>query len=55
MENETPSGKKTSGFKLFILLVAGFVVLSFILQASGLKVMDVKEKDTMIKRPHKVD
>lgn len=54
MENAAPA-KKISGFKLFLLIVAAFIVLSFIMQASGLKVMDVKKTDTVIERPHKVD
>lgn len=51
MENEVTK-KKASGFKLFLLLVAGFILVSFLLQAAGMKVMDVKESDKMIERPH---
>lgn len=51
MENTAPK-KKMSGFKLFFLLVIGFILLSFLMQGMGMKVMNTKEKEEIIQRPH---
>lgn len=52
MEHEAAKKKPLSGFKLFILIILGFIVLSFVLQMTGMKVMNVKENDEVIERPH---
>lgn len=53
MEERTPSPKTgMSGFKKFILIVLGLILLSFLLQLGGIRVLDVQEDDTFIERPH---
>lgn len=52
MENKEASPKSMSGFKKFLLIVLGFILLSFVLQMGGIKVMNTSEEDTLIQRPH---
>lgn len=52
MENQSKPKKPMSGFTKFVLVVLGFILLSFVLQMGGIKVVHTSEEDTMIERPH---
>ncbi len=54
MENTTPNKKeKPTNFKIFLLLLLAFLLISFLLQQTDkAKVMKVQEKDEILHRPH---
>jgi len=47
-----PKKKKISTFKLILLLILGFILLTFALEAVGIDVMGTKAKEEIIHRPH---
>ncbi|MCP9236908.1 hypothetical protein [Lewinella sp. JB7] len=48
----TPPKKRTSTLMKVVYVIILLVVLSLILQALGFGVMDRREEDTLIERPH---
>lgn len=53
MENTPTEKKKTSRFKIFLLILLAFLLISFLLQQTEkAKVMKVQEKDEILHRPH---
>lgn len=54
MEPTTEKKKqKLSSFKIFLLLLLAFLLISFLLQQTDkAKVMKVQEKDQILHRPH---
>ncbi len=53
MENTPTEKKKLSGFKIFLLILLGLLLISFLLQQTDkAKVMKVQEKDEILHRPH---
>ncbi|MBB4079647.1 hypothetical protein GGR28_002272 [Lewinella aquimaris] len=48
----TPPRKKTSTLMKVVYVIIILVVLSLVLQALGFGVMDRREADTLIERPH---
>lgn len=54
MENQKPSAGPggMSTLKKILLFLIGFLLLSFVLQMGGVKVINKSSEDTMIERPH---